>query len=368
MTSENQSPLASTKHFKRRLTAIGSSLIVAVLLMGAKFYTYRLTHSSAVLSDALESIVNVVAAAFALVSVWLAAQPPDPEHPYGHGKIEYFSAGFEGALIIFAAIGIFKTGINHLLIPHPIANLGVGLVILVAASGVNLVLGFGLVKVGKTLQSLTLIADGKHVLTDVYTSVGVIVGLFLVQWTGWLWMDGAIACLVGINILLTGTRLVGQSFSGLMDASDPKLLDDISQLLEKKRKPFWIDIHQLRAWRSGNFVHIDLHLVLPRQFKLYEAHDEAKTVEQLLIHFFEGNAGVLVHLDPCEAKDCPICRQYDCKVRKAPASDRRKWDRESMTVNKTRTVEKSGDEKETGEDDDGNREPTDYAVKSPGGR
>jgi cation diffusion facilitator family transporter len=316
------------------MTAIGCSLGVAVLLMGAKFYAYRLTHSSAILSDALESIINVVAAAFALVSIYLASQPPDSGHPYGHGKIEYFSAGFEGALIIFAAIGIFKTGVDHLLTAHPIANLQSGLAILTAASGVNLMLGLGLVRAGRRLQSLTLVADGKHVLTDVYTSVGVIAGLFLVKWTGWLWMDGAIACLVGINILVTGTKLVGQSFSALMDASDPDLLDMISEVVENHRKPFWIDIHQLRAWRSGNFVHIDLHLVLPREFSLDEAHAEAKALEQLLIHFFEGNAGVLVHMDPCQAVDCPVCRQYRCKLRSQPATSNAAWDRQSLTTDK----------------------------------
>lgn len=341
MAFENQSPNSEPNHFKRRMTAIGCSLVVAVLLMGAKFYTYRLTHSSAVLSDALESIINVVAAAFALVSIWMAAQPPDPEHPYGHGKIEYFSAGFEGALIIFAAIGIFKTGIEHLLIAQPLTNLQSGLVILVSASAVNLFLGLGLVRSGKQHQSLTLVADGKHVLTDVYTSGGVIAGLFLVQWTGWLWMDGAIACLVGVNILFTGTRLVSQSFSALMDASDPQLLDTISQLLEKHRKPYWIDIHQLRAWRSGNFIHIDLHLVLPRQYKLEEAHAESKALEQLLIHFFEGNAGVLVHMDPCEAVDCPLCRQYRCWLRSQPAAHDASWDRHSLTQNKSTHTEKN---------------------------
>ncbi len=289
----------SGHHFNLRMTAIGISLFVSVVLMAAKFYTFHLTRSSAVLSDALESIINVVAAAFAVVSIWMAAQPPDSDHPYGHGKIEYFSAGFEGALIIFAAIGIFKTGISHLLMPQPLANLQEGLAILGAATVINLLLGIGLVRVGKKVQSLTVLADGKHVLTDVYTSVGVIAGLFLVQWTDWLWLDGAIACLVGVNILLTGTRLVRQSFSALMDASDPKLLDEISRLLERHRKEVWIDIHQLRAWRSGNFVHIDLHLVLPRDYLLDHAHTQAKAVEQLLIDHFEGSAGVLVHMDPC---------------------------------------------------------------------
>ena len=335
MTVSRAHAQSTQNHSKRRITAIGCSLTVAVLLMGAKFYSYHLTHSSAVLSDALESIINVVAAAFALVSVWMAAQPPDPEHPYGHGKIEYFSAGFEGALIVFAAIGIFKTGIDHLLFPNPIANLESGLMILLAASAVNLILGIGLVRAGKNLNSLTLIADGKHVLTDVYTSVGVIGGLVLVQWTSWFWLDGAIACLLGINILIAGIRLVGQSFSALMDASDPELLDTISHLLERHRKPFWIDVHQLRAWRSGNFIHVDLHLVLPQQFSLDEAHAEAKALEQLLIQFFEGNAEVLVHMDPCEAEDCRICQQYRCGLRSHGATDVGSWDRHSLTINKT---------------------------------
>jgi cation diffusion facilitator family transporter len=299
MQTEKNSFGPSGHPFKLRMTAIGISLSVSVVLMAAKFYTFHLTRSSAVLSDALESIINVVAAAFAVVSIWMAAQPPDSDHPYGHGKIEYFSAGFEGALIIFAAIGIFKTGISHLLMPKPLANLQAGLAILVAATVINLLLGVGLVRVGKKAQSLTLIADGKHVLTDVYTSVGVVVGLLLVQLTGWLWIDGGIACLVGLNILLTGTHLVRQSFSALMDASDPHLLDEISRLLEAHRKEVWIDIHQLRAWRSGNFVHIDLHLVLPRDYLLDDAHAQAKALEQLLIDHFEGNAGVLVHMDPC---------------------------------------------------------------------
>ena len=336
MTTANKTQIQGSNPFTGRLIAICCSLGVAILLMGAKFYTYRLTHSAAVLSDALESIINVVAAAFALSSIWLAAQPPDTTHPYGHGKIEYFSAGFEGALIIIAAIGIFKSGIDRLLIPQPIANLESGLVILAAASTINLILGIGLIRTGRRFDSLTLVADGKHVLTDVYTSAGVILGLFLVKWSGWLWMDGAIACLVGGNILITGMRLVSQSFSGLMDASDPELLDTISDLLEKHRKPYWIDVHQLRAWRSGNFVHIDLHLVLPRQFPFERAHREAKMLEKLLVDYFEGNAGVLVHMDPCKEPDCEICRQYGCELRSSDSEVDRAWDRHTLTTDKSK--------------------------------
>jgi cation diffusion facilitator family transporter len=334
MPTQPNEPVVAGKHFKSRLTAIGMSLLISILLMAAKFYTYHITHSSAVLSDALESIINVVAAAFAVGSIWMAARPPDSDHPYGHGKIEYFSAGFEGALIIFAAIGIFKTGISHLLQPAPLSNLQAGLMILVAAAVINLLLGVALVRVGNRVQSLTLIADGKHVLTDVYTSVGVVAGLVLVHWTGWLWLDGAIACLVGINILFTGMRLVRQSFAALMDASDPRLLDEITRLLDAHRQPMWIDIHQLRAWRSGNFVHIDLHLVLPRDYLLDDAHTQAKAVEQLLIDHFEGNAGVLVHMDPCEPEECPVCGRHSCGLRHAPADDAVSWDRDQLTLKK----------------------------------
>ena len=311
--------------FNARLTVISVSLAVAVTLMAAKFYTYHLTRSSAVLSDALESIINVVAAAFAVMSIWMAAKPPDEDHPYGHGKIEYFSAGFEGALIILAAIGIFKTGIDRLLSPEPLTHLPSGLAILITVAVVNLLLGIVLVRIGNALQSLTLVADGKHVLADVYTSVGVVIGLTMVHWTEWLWLDGGIACLVGIHILFTGTRLVRQSFSGLMDASDPQLLDEISRLLETQRSPMWIDIHQLRAWRSGNFVHIDLHLVLPRDFMLEDAHTQAKLVERLLINHFKGNAAVLVHMDPCgtslsDGTDIPCW--HNCSTKTETAQDR----------------------------------------------
>jgi len=335
MKLEHRKATTGQNQSNGRMSAICVSLMVAVLLMAAKFYTYHLTRSSAVLSDALESIINVAAATFAVISIWMAAQPPDADHPYGHGKIEYFSAGFEGALIVLAAVGIFKTGISHLLMPRPLANLQAGLIILVGTAVVNLLLGMGLIQIGKRSDSLTLIADGKHVLTDVYTSVGVVAGLVLVSWTGWLWMDGAVACLVGVHILSAGLQLVRQSFSALMDASDPRLLDEISALLERHREPVWIDIHQLRAWRSGNFVHIDLHLVLPRDFYLNDAHTEAKRVEQLLIDHFEGNAGILVHMDPCNAPECSICRQYRCEQRSMnPVAESTVWNRDRLTANK----------------------------------
>ncbi|KPJ76871.1 MAG: cation transporter [Deltaproteobacteria bacterium SG8_13] len=319
---------------RRRLITISFSFGVATLLLIVKFYAYWLTHSAAILSDALESIINVVASAFAMVSVIMAYKPPDESHPYGHGKIEFFSAGFEGALIIGAAVAIFYTGASHLIHPHPLPNLGLGLVLLVVTAVVNLVLGISLLRVGRRTDSLTLIADGKHVLTDVYTSAGVLIGLVVLRFTDWQRLDGAIACLVGINILVTGWGLVRQSYHGLMDAANPDILQQLARLLTDSRRDLWVDIHQLRAWKSGNHLHVDLHLVLPKELSLEEAHTEAKVLETLITKHFQERASALIHMDPCIDKDCPVCARYDCSIREKPPGEQHPWSLETLTAHK----------------------------------
>jgi len=320
----------STSRKKIRLAAISASLVIGVLLMAAKFHVYRMTRSSAVLSDALESIINVAAAAFAMGSILLAAKPADESHPYGHGKIEYFSAGFEGALIILAALAIFKSAWTHLHQPREISNLDAGLFILVGTAAVNLMLGIVLVRAGRHTQSLALTADGRHVLSDVYTSAGVLVGLLLVRTTGWLWIDGVVAALVGLHILIIGSGLIRRSFQGLMDTSDPDLLQEVSTLLGRHRRPVWIDIHQLRAFRAGEQIHIDFHLILPRDFSLEEAHREADAAEKVIVGHFQGRATVLIHMDPCLDPDCPVCVRRNCEMRCGDFEGRRKWERRKL--------------------------------------
>jgi len=313
-----------------RITAISLSLFIGTALMLGKFYIYTMTRSTAVLSDALESIINVVASTFALVSILVADRPPDRNHPYGHGKIEYFSAGFEGALIILAAVGIFITAWPHLFHTDELPHLESGLLILFGISLINLLLGVGLVLTGRRTASLTLIADGKHVLTDVYTSGGVVLGLLCAYLTGWYWLDGAIAYLVALNILFSGWQLVRQSFTGLMDAADPEFLKSIADLIIKHRKDVWIDIHQLRAWRSGNFAHIDLHLILPQELSLEESHRESKALEKIIVDHFKGKASVLIHTDPCEDPDCPTCRRHLCRIRAENLTNTVSWDLETL--------------------------------------
>ncbi len=323
--------LISESPQKARLVTITGSVIIGVLLMGVKFYAYWLTDSAAILSDALESIINVVASAFALGAVVLAARPPDLSHPYGHGKIEYFSVGFEGALIFLAALGIFIKAADQLWHPRTLASLEIGLGLLLLASSINLGLGLGLIHVGQKTHSITLVADGRHILTDVYTSGGVLIGLLLVWLTGKTWLDGVTAALVGANILYTGWKLVSHSFAGLMDAADVQLLEEIATVLKGHRKPSWIDIHQLRARRTGERLYVDFHLILPQDFSLEEAHREVKELEQIFKDHYRDLAEVNIHVDPCNGDmECPICGNDPCQRRQAETVWQRVWQREVL--------------------------------------
>jgi cation diffusion facilitator family transporter len=335
--------LSQEKTFEQRLAVIGAALLVSIGLLGVKFYAYVLTQSSAILSDALESIINVVASGFALWSIYLAAKPPDPNHPYGHGKIEYFSAGFEGALIILAAVSIFYEAAPRVGHPRELLRLGEGLGVLAAAAAVNLIMGLVLLRTGKRTQSLTLTADGKHILTDVVTTGGVLIGLGLAWFTGWYWLDGLIACGVALNILVTGWKLVRTAFAGLMNETDPVLLEQISAILSKYRKDHWIDIHKLRAWRAGDRVHVDFHLIMPRDLTLDQGHHEVKELENIFRENLQCPADILIHVDPCTNGECPICGHHPCILRDEPTDHQRLWHRDQVTADIEGTVPVLGD-------------------------
>lgn len=326
----------NTTNLRHRLIAISASLAIGAGLMVVKFIAFYLTDSAAILSDALESIINVVAAGFALWSIIFAARSPDPTHPYGHGKMEYFSAGFEGALIILAALGIFYEAWPRLFHPQAIPRLSSGILLVLGAAVMNLILGLVLVMVGKRTKSIVLVADGKHILTDVYTTVGVVIGLIGVMFTGWNWLDGAVAYLVGFNILFTGARLVHQSSAALLDTSDPQLLQEICEVIARNRREMWIDVHQLRARRSGHHVFMDFHLILPRDLSLEASHDEVKKLEKILSDHFEGEADILIHADPCSTPECPICGHEPCDERQENLKMQRLWISQNLTCSGTR--------------------------------
>lgn len=285
------------------------SLFVSILLLTFKFFLYFKTGSVAMLSDAMESAINVVASGFATLSLLVASKPPDETHPYGHGKIEYFSAGFEGALILFAAYGMVHMSYKRFVYPLELSMLELGLVGNLIVVLCNTTLGLWLIRRGKKEASIALEADGRHILTDAYTSIGVFLSFLLVKFTGKVWIDPVFAILIAINVIYMGMKLMVASFKGLMQAKDPALLEEISRLLKRHRSLTYIDIHKLRAWRAGKELFVDFHLILPMDLPLYRAHQEANRLTQVLRSQFGENTHVMIQLDPCLERLCSTCRK-----------------------------------------------------------
>lgn len=303
-----------------RLRAGLVSLVVGAGLLATKYVAYLLTGSTAVLSDALESIVNVVAALFALGSLVFAGKPADREHPYGHGKIEYFSAVFEGGLIAFAAVGIIWYAIAELIAGPKIAQIEIGVLLTIAAGVVNAALGWFLVSTGRRVNSLILVADGKHVLSDFWTSLGVVVGLGLVKLTGIAWLDPAVALLLGANLAITGFRLVRSAAGGLLDEEDSDLIGRLVAAFNEKREPGIIRMHRLRAIRSGRFAHIDAHLIVPEYWTVEAAHDALDAFEKRVIDQCKIEGEIVFHTDPCRRALCPACDVAECPIRRSTFS------------------------------------------------
>lgn len=305
------------------------SLFVGFGMFGAKITAYFITGSSAIFSDAAESVVHVIATSMALYSIILSSRPPDKSHLYGHGNIEYFSAGIEGLLIVLAALTIIYTSIENIILGATPDKLGTGTIIIGIAGAINLFLGAYLIKKGKQTNSLALVADGKHVLTDSYTSIGVIIGLVLVMFTDFYLLDPLFAIAVAINILYTGYKLVRESIGGLMHETDPETLQKIINIFLRMRKTFWIDLHHLRFWRSAEKVFADFHLTIPYYFDIKTSHvEEEEIVDELNKNFPE--AQVRIHFDYCYPQLCKYCDYEPCTVRKEPKSTSFEWTTEKI--------------------------------------
>lgn len=319
------SAAATVQPAERSVQMACLSLGLSVLLLAVKFFAWYLTDSAAVLSDALESIVNVIASSFALFSITLSARPPDDSHPYGHGRIEFFSAGFEGALIIAAGAAIVATAVPRLLAPQPITQISLGLLLIAAAGLANALVGWSMQVQGRRVHSLALVADGQHLLSDAYTSVGVLVGMVGVWLSGWERLDALTALAVALHILLMGWHLVRESIARLMDEAEPALLHSIVQTMQTARQAAWIDLHNLRAWRSGPRYHVDFHLTLPRYWPLEQSHEVAQEIEHLIQHTQPMPGDVIIHLDPCVPGDCRACAVAPCPVRAVPHQVTAPW-------------------------------------------
>lgn len=319
-----------TPHFRSNFILMVSIITIHFVVLFLKLFAYRKTGSTAILSDALEGLINLLASTFALISLWLSDRPPDESHPYGHGKIEYFSVGFEGALILGVAFAIMKESLPRLIYPKPIYNVSTGMWILIGTMAIQFLLVVALFVRARKTESAILRAEGYHIFSDVLTTLAVLAGFLIAGTLGKPLIDPIVAIGIACFILITGFRLIRQAFSGLMDASDLRLIDEVTRLLQSHRKEWWIDIHRLRLRRVGSRIFIDLHLILPKNFHLWQANMEAQYIENILRENLAYPVDVLVHLDPCESPDCRLCQKYDCIYRKEPQKASTHWDRQTV--------------------------------------
>lgn len=283
-------------------TAISVSLLVSFVMLAGKLTAYYLTHSTAILADAVESVVHVAATVLVALSVWYAARPADADHPYGHGRSAYFSAGFEGALVFAASIAVMWSGIHGLIQGPELRHLGLGIGIAAGLALINLVLGLGLIRVGRRHNALILIANGRHVLTDVLTTLAAIVGIGLVLLTNVTWLDPAAALLIGILIMASGVSLMRQAWAGLMDKVDPELSRRlIGGLQEHVGEGRIAGFHQLRCRMVNNELWIDVHLLLPGDLPMAEAHARATQLESAIPTLFpKHRVHITSHIEPAE--------------------------------------------------------------------
>lgn len=312
-----QSP-SSESGFGRLSLATWSALLASCLISGVKLWGWQITNSQAVYSDFLESIVNIVAGVLAILVIRYSSKPADRGHPYGHGKIEYFSAAFEGGLIAFAAVMIFFEAIPALLADRPLNSLGLGAAIVVVCGLGNMILGKILQTVGRRVGSPALIANGQHIFSDFVTSAGVAIGLVLAYLTGLNWLDPLVAMVVGIHLGWTGLKVVRRSVAGLLDEEDKEIIEAFANHLKTVDFGGVIQIHHTRIVRAGRFHHIDAHAVVPEFWDIAIAHDRTEAFEARLMDKYPQPGELHLHVDPCRRVYCRECDAADCPIRARP--------------------------------------------------
>jgi len=322
--------LNRVNQYKLRKKAAYISLAVGIGMFVVKVSAYLITGSVAIFSDAAESVIHIAATAMALFSIILSAKPADDSHLYGHGNVEYFSAGIEGFLIVLAAGIIIYEAVKDLIGGPELQSLNTGVILIGGAGLINFILGYYLVRTGKLTNSITLIADGKHVLTDAATSIGVIIGIFLVMVTDLKYFDPLVAIIIALNIIFTGYKLVRESIGGLMLETDPALLKKLSGLLVSIKMDYWIDLHELRYWRSGERTFIDFHLILPYYFTIEQSHKEEKRIDDELQKLFPDSQ-IKIHFDFCNFDLCKYCSYDKCEIRKEAKRINFDWSVEKLT-------------------------------------
>ncbi len=306
---------------------------LSILLFAAKLIAYYFTGSVAVLSDALESIVNVLAGFIGLYSLYVAAKPRDQEHPFGHGKAEFISSGIEGGLIIASGVLILYQAANNIINDHVVQQLDAGLIIISITAILNFFAGIFCSTVGKKNHSLALQATGRHLKVDTYSTLIIIAALVAIYYTGNNWIDIVVAIILSVVIMYNGYKIIRKSLAGIMDEADLVLLQAMINLLNKNRKENWIDLHNLRIINYGSIMHMEVHLTVPWYLNVNEAHNEIDALTDLLTEEYGDRIQFAVHSDGCQNFSCNICTKEFCTVRRHPFKKQLTWTLKNISSN-----------------------------------
>ena len=304
-----------------------------MVLFLTKIVAYQFTHSLSILSDALESIVNVLAGFIGLYSLYVAAKPRDLDHPYGHGKAEFVSAAIEGGLIVAAGIMIVYETVLNLFQENPIQKLDTGLILIGITAVINFIAGTICINIGKRNTSLALQASGKHLQIDTYSTLGIIAGLLVILFTQQYWLDKLIALGMSVLIIYNGYKIIRTSLAGIMDEADIQLLNRFVKVLNENRQDNWIDLHNLRVIKYGSLLHVDCHFTVPWYLNVHEAHLEIDALAALIKQQFGDAIELFVHTDGCLPFSCSICSKTDCEVRQQPMKGRLDWTLQNIISN-----------------------------------
>ncbi|MBS1599312.1 MAG: cation transporter [Bacteroidetes bacterium] len=308
-------------------------VITACVLFLLKIVAWYLTKSVAILTDALESIVNIIASFIGIYSLYISAKPRDENHPYGHGKAEFLSAAIEGILIMLAGVFIIYESVIHLVYPHPLKKLDFGIILVAISAVINFILGYIAIKRGIKNKSAVLEASGHHLQSDTYSTIAIIVGLILIYYTGFHQLDSIVAIILSFIIIFVGYRITRKSIAGIMDEADKKILGRLVELLNQYRTQNWIDIHNLRVIKFGSVLHVDCHLTVPWYLNVRESNMEIENLTQYIENEFGETMEFFVHADDCVEFSCPICLKEDCSVRLHPFKKRIEWTLENIIPN-----------------------------------
>lgn len=312
---------------------------ISIVLLAVKVTAYYFTHSVAILTDALESIVNVAAGFIGLYSLYIAAKPRDKDHPYGHGKAEFISAAIEGTLIGVAGTIILYEAIQHIIHPVILKEINTGIWLVGATAIINFIMGYFCVRTGKKNNSLALEASGRHLQSDTYSTLGIIMGLVLLSFTEKYWIDSAVAIFFGAFIIYTGYKIVRQSIAGIMDEADEKLLAKMVEVLNKTRRENWVDLHNLRVIKYGSILHLDCHLTVPWYLNVHQAHEDVNALSTTVKKEFGESVEMFVHSDGCMPFQCPICEKHDCTERQYNFVKEISWTLENILRDKKHRYE-----------------------------